>query len=72
MVQYRMVALKSKTPPLVTDLMGELKKVSWPTRESTMQLTIVVISISLIIGFYIGIIDTLLAYGLEFMTQLRQ
>lgn len=67
-----MVALKSKTPPLVTDLMGELKKVSWPTRESTMQLTIVVISISLIIGFYIGIIDTLLAYGLEFMTQLRQ
>lgn len=66
-----MVALKSKTPPLVTDLMGELKKVNWPTRESTMQLTIVVISISLIIGFYIGIIDALLAYGLEFMTQLR-
>jgi preprotein translocase SecE subunit len=56
---------------LAGDIAGELKKVSWPTREQTMRLTFIVIFISLIIGSYIGIIDFLLAKGLEYMTTLR-
>lgn len=35
----------------------ELKKVSWPTREEAIRLTMVVIAVSLIVGFYIGAID---------------
>jgi preprotein translocase subunit SecE len=50
------------------ELVNELKKVSWPTKNETIQLTIIVILISLIIGFYIGIIDSLLAYVLESFT----
>lgn len=53
------------------DILGELKKVSWPTREQTIRLTFIVIFISLIIGAYIGIIDFLLAKGLEYMTTFR-
>ncbi|MCA9371731.1 preprotein translocase subunit SecE [Candidatus Woesebacteria bacterium] len=53
------------------NLFGELKKVTWPTREETIRLTGVVIVISLIIGFYIGIIDFLLAHGLEVLSSLR-
>ena len=49
-------------------IIDELKKVSWPTKKETIRLTIVVIVISLIIGVYIGIIDVLLAKGLEFLT----
>jgi len=49
----------------------ELKKVSWPTKKETIRLTAVVIIISLIIGLYIGIIDVLLAKGLEFLTLRR-
>jgi len=60
-----------QSPTLVTDLMGELKKVTWPTRENTIRLTLVVIGISLIIGLYIGIIDSLLAYELEFLTNIK-
>lgn len=60
-----------KTPTVATDLFNELKKVSWPTKQETTRLTIVVVVISLIIGFYIGIIDSLLASALEFMTTLR-
>lgn len=66
-----MAKISGKAPALATDLLSELKKVSWPTKEETLRLTIVVVVISLIIGLYIGIIDFLLAYALEFMTTLR-
>ena len=56
---------------MVNDLIGELKKVSWPPRELTIRLTTVVIFITLIIAIYIGIIDTLLAMGLEFLTTMK-
>lgn len=35
----------------------ELKKVSWPTRETTIKLTLVVIFVSLIIGLFVGGLD---------------
>lgn len=53
------------------DIMDELKKVSWPSRRSTIRLTTIVIGVSLIIGVYIGIIDILLTKGLEFITKFR-
>ena len=49
----------------------ELKKVTWPTKEETIRLTIIVIGISLIIGVYIGIIDVLLAKALELLAKAR-
>ncbi|OGK14377.1 preprotein translocase subunit SecE [Candidatus Roizmanbacteria bacterium RIFCSPHIGHO2_02_FULL_37_15] len=63
---------KSLPVPVFTkDIIEELKKVTWPTRKQTVRLTLVVIGISLIIGIYIGIIDILLAKGLEFITKFR-
>lgn len=56
---------------LSLNLFAELKKVTWPSRQDTIRLTIIVIFISLIIGFYIGIIDFLLANGLEILTTTR-
>lgn len=35
----------------------ELKKVTWPTRNDVVRLTLVVIMISLFIGLYIGALD---------------
>jgi len=52
-------------------IIDELKKVSWPTKKETVRLTAVVIIISLIIGVYIGIIDVLLAKGLDVLTNVR-
>ena len=49
----------------------ELKKVTWPTKEQTVRLTVIVIGISLIIGVYIGIIDVLLTKGLELLAKSR-
>lgn len=52
-------------------ILEELKKVTWPTRKETIRLTTVVILISLIIGVYIGIIDVVMAKGLEFFAKTR-
>lgn len=35
----------------------ELLKVTWPTRKTTVQLTQVVLIVSLIIGIYLGLLD---------------
>lgn len=59
------------TPKFTGDIIEELKKVTWPGREETIRLTTVVIVISLIIALYIGIIDILLAHGLELLTKYR-
>lgn len=53
------------------EIIDELKKVSWPSKKETIRLTAIVIGVSLIIGLYIGIIDILLAKGLEFLTKFR-
>ena len=52
-------------------IVEELKKVTWPTKEQTLRLTVIVIGISLIIGVYIGIIDVLLTKGLEMLAKTR-
>lgn len=41
----------------IRDIMGELRKVSWPTREEVVRLTAVVLLISLAIGFLLGVLD---------------
>ena len=58
-------------PNFDADVINELKKVTWPTRVETIRLTTIVIIVSLIIGLYVGIIDILLAKGLEIITKFR-
>lgn len=53
------------------EVVEELKKVTWPTRKETIRLTIVVVIVSLITAFYIGIIDVLLAKGLAIIAKFR-
>jgi len=50
-----------KTAPtkFFSEVVSELKKVTWPTREETIRLTAAVIIISLAVGFFIGGLDIL-------------
>ena len=36
---------------------SELKKVTWPTREQVRNLTVLVLTISLVVGVYITVLD---------------
>lgn len=50
------------------DTRAELKKITWPDRETTRNLTIVVIGISVVLGILLGGIDFVLFQLFEAMT----
>ncbi len=66
-----MTDIKTVKPGFFGDIVEEMKKVSWPSRQQTIRLTVIVITISLIIGIYIGTIDILLTKVLELLTRTR-
>jgi preprotein translocase subunit SecE len=41
------------------EVFGEMKKVTWPSREETTRLTILVLSVSIAIGAMLGVLDLL-------------
>ena len=43
------------------DVSVELRKVSWPTRQDTVKATVVVVVTSVIVAFFLGIVDVVLA-----------
>lgn len=50
-----------KIKTFVKEVSVELKKVSWPTRQQTVSATVVVIVITIIVSFFLGIVDLILA-----------
>jgi len=44
-------------PRPVRDIISELKKVTWPTREETTRLTVAVLAVSITIGLALGGVD---------------
>ena len=49
----------SRIRRFIDEAWSELKKVSWPTREQTRNLTVLVFAISLVVGLYITVLDTI-------------
>lgn len=47
----------------------ELRKVSWPSRETTVRYTVIVIVSSLVVGIVIGGLDYLFTFLLEVVLQ---
>ncbi len=47
---------------------SELKKVSWPTREHTRNLTVLVFAVSLAVGVYITFFDAIFLRAIDFLT----
>ena len=45
---------------------AELRKVAWPTRQTVVNLTLIVLAVSIAVGIYIAILDT----GLHQLVQL--
>jgi preprotein translocase subunit SecE len=45
----------------------ELSKVVWPSRQATLRLTILVIVITIIVGFFIGLIDLSFSKGMSLL-----
>ena len=46
-----------RVPKWIRDIISELKKVTWPTREETTRLTVAVVVVSVVIGMALGGVD---------------
>ena len=53
------------TKQFYTDVRSEMKKVSWPSRQEVMGTTVVVVVAVFFFGFYLGLVDYLLAMGMD-------
>ena len=51
-------------------LKSEFKKISWPDKQSTFKQSVAVVSISVVVGVIIAIIDYVIQYGVNFITTL--
>lgn len=48
---------------------AELSKVVWPSRQTTINHTLMVIGVSIVIALFLGLIDLLLSRGLEMVIK---
>jgi preprotein translocase SecE subunit len=44
----------------LTEAWSELKKVAWPTRQTVVNLTLIVLGVSIAVGIYIAVLDGIL------------
>lgn len=44
---------------------GELKHVSWPTQKQTIVFTLIVVAISIVVAYFLGLLDFVFRFGLE-------
>src|SRR6185437_8998331 len=52
----------------ILDSRQEMRKVAWPTRQETIQTTLVVFVFVLIVGFFFWALDLFLSWAVRFLT----
>jgi len=48
-----------KVATYIKEVIREIKKVTWPSKKQTQDMTLLVIVVSLAVGLYIGLLDTI-------------
>lgn len=61
-----------KTPKTswFSGLKQEFKKISWTDRKSVVRQTIAVVSVSVVVGLIIALMDWMIQYGVDFLLGL--
>jgi|TARA_B100002003_G_scaffold186689_1_gene175178 preprotein translocase subunit SecE len=49
------------------EVVGELRRVTWPTMNETLRLTLMVLAVSVVIGVILGIADLIFGWGFGFI-----
>jgi preprotein translocase subunit SecE len=61
--------VKAQKKSWFTGLRAEFKRVSWPDKKTLVKQTTAVVSVSLLLGVLISIIDAILQYGIDFLVK---
>jgi preprotein translocase SecE subunit len=54
----------------IAEAISELRKVSWPTLAQTRNLTVLVFAVSLAVGVFVAVADTLFVSARNFLVNL--
>jgi preprotein translocase subunit SecE len=49
---------------------GELRKVTWPTREESQRLTAIVLGVTAVMAVFLGLLDLIFSSGVETLVKL--
>ena len=63
-------AEKQKRPGFFDGVKAEFKKIAWPDRQATLEQSVAVVAISVVVGVIIAIIDYVAKYGINFLTSI--
>ena len=63
-------AKKTKKPSFFKGVKAEFKKITWPDKTSLLKQTIAVISVSVVVGVVIAIMDFFIQYGVNILLSL--
>lgn len=58
--------MKTTPAQFVRQVKQEVSKITWPTRQETMQGAITVIVMSVVLAFFLLIIDSIFAFAVRF------
>mgnify|MGYP001766788091 FL=1 len=56
-----------KTINYIKEVIAEAHYVTWPTRKQTIIYTVAVLIVSLVVAYYLGLLDFLFSKGLGFL-----
>ncbi len=56
-----------KTIEYIKEVIAEAKHVTWPTRKQTILFTVAVLVVSILVSYYIGLLDYLFSQGLRWL-----
>ena len=56
-IQPQTITKKRSRFAFIGDIIGELRKVNWPSRRDTVRLTIMVLIVCLVVGIFLGALD---------------
>ena len=61
---------KVKKPSFFKGVKAEFKKITWPDKTSLMKQTVAVISVSVVVGVVIALMDFIIQYGVNILLSL--
>lgn len=60
---------KAPKTPFFKGVKAEFKKISWPDKQLLAKQSVAVVAISIVVGLIITLLDTIIKYGVNFLTM---
>ena len=54
----------------IIETRGEMRKVTWPTREESWRLTLIVLGTTILFAAFLWVFDTFFSNGIQYILQL--